>query len=677
MSDLQEIEALIECDVNAALTRLAAHQWLNEPRAYAIWAKALHRAGRLAEAAAKARQLATDFKGHPEVRYQSAAAFFWIQDYATAARDCRAAFTADPTHVKALRLLGECLRHQGDHRGAVVEFARVLETRPDYLEKERPEFAASYCNGWGNALYALRRYADAREKYERATRLDNSVEVYWNNVGAATYACEEWYAAVLAYRTAAALGGDLMTLSGLGLAEWRAGLVRDAEATFARAEALAENAFSAEVNHCSCLWRAGRYHEARIEAHAMRERYRYAAKSNLAPYDLTDAGEIFARILGDYTVAEEALTYAATTRETPFERAERHLTHATILYARAEQEPELRRRLAPIAAGHCHTAAHAILSDLDAHPGEAVESASLLAGRAFFLLGNYTEATKHFSNAMQRRAPTTDTLLGYALVCARQKDHAGCLRALDAAERSDPEDVATRVLLADALLRAGDLDRAETEIRRAIATAPQTVEAHMTLASIAIEQGEKGDAEAYQQALAELDTAWQLAGAVIGSRPFTPTLGAQICYLRGFIRTRLYDQPTVLKKEALLQTACADFRKALSFDPFNHRAQAAVRKIDARLSAPQQSWASERFVGTLCGVLSVATFIAAWARFARGDLDAGYAVLFLFGAMVFLIASFYLPVVVKLKIAGIELEKGSHETAVSKLPLQIRPMPSA
>jgi hypothetical protein len=43
----------------------------------------------------------------------------------------------------------------------------------------------------------------------------------------------------------------------------------------------------------------------------------------------------------------------------------------------------------------------------------------------------------------------------------------------------------------------------------------------------------------------------------------------------------------------------------------------------------------------------------------------------LFGSLLFFIASFSLPQLLKLKVGSIELEKAAADTAVVKLPLQI------
>lgn len=74
----------------------------------------------------------------------------------------------------------------------------------------------------------------------------------------------------------------------------------------------------------------------------------------------------------------------------------------------------------------------------------------------------------------------------------------------------------------------------------------------------------------------------------------------------------------------------------------------------------------------MCGLFAMAIFGTAANQWSLGLLTPGYAALFVFGGLMFLIASFYLPQLTKLKAGNVELEKASIESAISKMPLQIR-----
>jgi hypothetical protein len=173
----------------------------------------------------------------------------------------------------------------------------------------------------------------------------------------------------------------------------------------------------------------------------------------------------------------------------------------------------------------------------------------------------------------------------------------------------------------------------------------------------------------------ELDRAWSVAGTVPASKPASPALAASLHYLRGFARTRMYDVQQT-KDDALVLTARDDFRRCLAADASDHRAAIALRKIEERLQPRSAGWISDRAAGAICGVIAFSIFANATVALGSGQLSAGYAVVFIFGALLFLIASFYLPHLLKLKVGAVELEKAAVGSSVSKVPLQIRKAPA-
>src|SRR6185436_12437153 len=140
------------------------------------------------------------------------------------------------------------------------------------------------------------------------------------------------------------------------------------------------------------------------------------------------------------------------------------------------------------------------------------------------------------------------------------------------------------------------------------------------------------------------------AGTPTGSRELMPRERAMVFYLRGFARTRQYDEQKVMKDPSLLISAREDFVKCKVEDPDNHRAGAALRRIDDRLKPRIGGWISDRVAGVSCAALSLGVFATATYRFADGFLEPGYAALLMFGSLLFFIVSFYLPQMLKLKV---------------------------
>lgn len=583
------------------------------------------------------------------------------------------------SHIAAARSAAETapadsLRRSGQPRAALDYFARIATEDPAFLADKQT--SASLYNGWGNALFSLRRFREAREKYELSAAANPAKAVYWSNIGSIRLWCDEWYEAVVAYRKALELSPNFhLAVPGRALAEWRSGLFDEATEHFQAAQAAEPEVIGVCILYCTSLWRAGRYRDARIEAYALCRRYlthREKIMTTNEIVDLSDAAELFATMLGDFDLAEAALDDAAKADESDFEYAERQLTRAVVAFARAERDVDDRRRLCQEAAAACRSTVHRMQQRFAAHPDDPrVESELQILGRAYLLLDDLKQAQKTLDLALACSAPTCDTLIAHALLSIKQKQYAAAISSLDAALARDPEDVPTRVLLADALYRAGDLERSEAEARAVLRRAPGAVEAHLVLANVSIDLADKGDVDLYHQALGALDRAWQLTGTVVGSKHFSRDAAAMICYLRGYARTCLYNKQD-RQDTSLLTQARDDFRQSLNFDTGSHHATMALRKLDQRRSEHRARWINDRLSGGTCAALSLVIFAAAACLFALGKLPPGYAIVFLFGSMIFLIASFYLPQILKLKVGSVELEKASVDGAIAKMPLQIR-----
>lgn len=662
-----------------ALNALGPASWA-DPEAYRIASYALFGLKDYVGAEQMARDGLKPFAPHAELQYALARALFKQKKYAEANQECDAIRAMDSTHGRACFLQAEILRQESRYVDALRRYAEVLTVSSQFATIETPKIAGSLFHGWGTCQFMLRRYADARENYERATKLRPEHSIWWNNLAATELALGRWHESVEHYRTAVACAPNYVyAVKGLPGALSRAGLTNEADTQFEVALGTEPKDLWVPVTYATHLWRRGRYREAKRVACELRDRYR-AQRDKLEKEerneDFADAAQIFATMLDDFELAEDAFRHATIKGQNPVVCADLAITEASILFERCERDPHPPRALRERAAAACRSAIFTMQAYLAGGPKDAVpiDAEQELLGRAYLLLGDFAQA-KTYLMRMQRHEQALETLLARTLTAIELKDYPEAIVTAEMALVRDPDDVANRVLFAEALLLGGELEKCESEIRDVLQRAPGTVEAHQILAKVLIEQAEKGDVDLYGQAIAEMDLAWSLAGNANASKAASPALAAAVHYFRGFARSRIYDDPKLTKDDSVILAARDDFRRCLAADSQNHRAAIALRKIEERLRPRNAGWVPDRVAAALCGLIALAIIGTAMFAVGGGYLSEGYGVLFIFGALLFLIASFYLPHLSKLKVAGIELEKSAIDSSVSKVPLQIRKAP--
>lgn len=628
----------------------------------------------------------TAFSTDVELRVSRVKALLAQKDYADVIRASEQLATLAPDHAVAIRYWAEALYETGASRAAVAKYRKVLELDPHLASIPAAEERGEYFNYWGNALIDARRFAEAREKYELAvTHNPMSAAVAGHNIALVHYHLEEWYEAMLGYEAVRNLPpGEDVTLVALSLAQWKCGLFSEAEKTISEAAAKSD-AIAPPFNRARMYWSVGRYSDARTEIVALQEVLKARTDPLKKPDtmgSLTGVPEVLATMLVDGLDDAKALladvdAYVPATSE--YETAERHLLRGRILLAKAERatEQESRLKFRSEAFSECRAAAFLVRRVFEEEGRTPNEPELQILIRAYLLCESYAEAKKHLGDAAKLPSRCSSTEVAVGLLYMQSKNLVAAIRAFDAAVVRDATSLDNRVLLAEALLRAGDLERAETEVRDVLKLAPRNVDARIQLGRLQIELGDKGDVDGYEEAVRELTRALEVAGMPAGSRELMPRERAMVFYLRGFARTRQYDEQKVMKDPSLLIRAREDFVKCMAEDPDNHRAGAALRRIDDRLKPRIGGWISDRVAGVSCAALSLGVFTTAAYRFADGLLEAGYAFLLIFGSLFFFIVSFYLPQLLKLKVGSVELEKATPDSSIVKLPLQISKAPNS
>src|SRR5437016_7687392 len=120
----------------------------------------------------------------------------------------------------------------------------------------------------------------------------------------------------------------------------------------------------------------------------------------------------------------------------------------------------------------------------------------------------------------------------------------------------------------------------------------------------------------------------------------------------------------------------ADFSSALGYDSEHHKARRAKEKLEKRTRRFSPQRLAEQWGPLSIFVLSLAVFVFTQRRFvfiAPDELSAhsGYYAVLTFGALIFMVAGLYLPQILKLKVAGIQLEKSSAEQITTPSALGI------
>jgi len=189
------------------------------------------------------------------------------------------------------------------------------------------------------------------------------------------------------------------------------------------------------------------------------------------------------------------------------------------------------------------------------------------------------------------------------------------------------------------------------------------------LAQVYIERGDdqRGE-ETYERAITHLTEAIEIgeppkgSGVPRASKMLKKKELAAALYSRGYARVRQYEVSKAKAGLSFLQGAREDFRKSYQLDPDNHKACRAGEKLDKRLKWFSPNWLSEK-VGPYL-ILSLALVVFGMGQFCffvgwpvRIE-PASYITLTL-SSLVFMVIGLFLPQILKLKVAGIELEKSS------------------
>jgi tetratricopeptide (TPR) repeat protein len=296
--------------------------------------------------------------------------------------------------------------------------------------------------------------------------------------------------------------------------------------------------------------------------------------------------------------------------------------------------------------------------------------ARIQVGRVHLLMEDHAAAERVLLEALKAEPRSAEANGVLGAVLAKKAQYKEAIPYLESALRADPDDFGAWSNLAEACYKLGIeenkdslIDRAETEFRAILALCPHYVESHIGLGEVySALAAHRKDSELYSRAIAEYEEGIRIWRSEHSSKRLDKLDLAAVHYSLGFARIQIYEAGKLAKDFGLLHKARRDFEECLSCDPAHAKAKRALEKINERLRSSAAASLVERFgplaiffPALLVLVLTQTSFVFDWPQ----SIETASYVGLTFGALAFMIAGLSLPQLLKLKVAGIELEKSS------------------
>jgi len=296
------------------------------------------------------------------------------------------------------------------------------------------------------------------------------------------------------------------------------------------------------------------------------------------------------------------------------------------------------------------------------HKNNGADWPLLQLGQLHLKFQEFNEAEGYFLKALEKQGESGEVRNHLGVVSIRKEDYKKAAQHFEDALKKDPDELTVWSNLAEAYLKSKLFEKAELEYRRILDVAPDHVESLIGLGEVYTAMAENGDEDLFDDAIKYFNLGSQKGRTLDGSKQLKPKELAAVLYSRGYARVRLYEAGAkkLRADEALLADALKDFDDCYRSNSDFHKAARAGEKLRKKL----ERFAPERFadkVGPYLLILpSLLVFGASqYAYFVLNlaSLSAGYYSLLTFGSLMFTVVGLYLPRILKLKFAGIELEK--------------------
>ncbi len=545
----------------------------------------------------------------------------------------------------------------------------------DLAAKLREKNTDAY-NDWGNTLLGQKKYVEAIEKYKVVLSYDESYFHAYRNWGLALAGLKQYEAAIEKYRQSIQLIRKFgkapdkiwLTYAQNNIAEviWRQGKYKESRAEWEKTKlayvegseaARAERDAEYFLNFGSML------QNALIDLDGAEAAYNEGLK-----FDPDNAG-ILSNLVGLYLEKKDTQVNTVPGALTKLLKADGAATDsASTNYFWKAREYFLKAR-------------DILKARID--DGE-IDDVYLRLGQLSLALGpnltteQYEEAERDLLTALAKDTDqqSSEIRANLGVLYARMENYSKAVIYLSDATKLDSDDLTIRSSLAEAYLKNGSTERAETEYKKILSITPNHVESHIGLAEVYKTMGDADDdPDMYYRAIQKFNEGMRIARSDSGSKKLIGKSLAAAYYSRGYARVKLFESSRMARDERLLNKARRDFHRSKSSDPENYKAARALEKIGKRFGFRASQRTIEKIGPWLLFLLSLGVFTLAQVSILRNrpiaNLPVGYYVLMTFGSLIWMVASIYLPQLLKLKVAGIELEKSAVEQITTPTSLEI------
>lgn len=678
------------------------------PNSYFNWGVALENQGKLPEAMEMYQKTA-------DVNPQYALAYFGMGNILRAQKEFsksieyyRKATDLDPRYAEAFNSWGASHADLGEFDQATEQYRKAIELTPDkpYLYEN---LAGSLAN--------VKKFDDAIAQYRKALDLDPNRVIALRGWGNALVGQEKYEEALPPLEKAAqADPRNVDTLLAWGEALLKARREREAEKRFNDAIA-AVNEKTQSVADCHYYWGNILSVLGRIEEAA--EKYQDAIRAdfdhaysyhNLAYYrekqgrykESWEHWESAARAYKNgqakakkdrdsdffgYFGSVLGRLGRPDAEETYLDGLELNSNNVNILAnlidLYLDQKEELisvegkldreRRSTAHAKAREAFRRAESILKEQERNNPSLAPNLKL--GLLYLAMEDYAEAEKRLLSAAEQNKNTADERTVLGVLYARKEEFQKAIDYFREALRIEPQDLTVRSNLAETYLNAKLPDKAEAEYQKILNITSNHIESEIGLGQVYLAMAEAGNVEMFEEAISHFERAIELGKnepCSVSSR-MKPKKWAALYYSIAYTRVKFHGASKFLKDDSLLNQALKEIRLCLKLDSEHYKALRAKRKILEKI----RPTSTERIMEKL-GPLSIfvaAAFLLVVTQFSfygGGRIkDLASYISISFGSIVLMIAGLSLPRLLKLKVAGIELEKSSVEQITTSGTLEI------
>jgi tetratricopeptide (TPR) repeat protein len=572
-------------------------------------------------------------------------ALFEQGDTEQALAKAKEALAADGGDPETYNLIGYLLSTRLEFDKAIEQYRIALDLYDNsvVLRDENPDGHALACCNLGDVLQRLERFDEAAKHLRKATEIkpnDSDIRFRYGNLLSTT------------------------------------GCSREAIEQYGRAVDLDGGNLYARNNKANELFRLGRYEAGWLAWEEARTAYQEAmtaaAARDRAERTRTDAeragycGYMLTDVFADFPAADQAFEFALEIADDyPLALCGRAMLYRRWVDSEAVTM-ETRLRAGKLMRDACNAVQPVPDTRDPRHYANLIMLATLaVANREF------SAALKHLSSAERaagdlslRRA---EIAVLHGVICLGNEDYEAAIRYFRQALFIKGDDIDVQTRLGQALLGAKRHDDARRAFARVLEVAPGHIDCLVGQAVARIELGDAGHPEHYERAEQSLNAAL-LNGRdrQSGSLKLRKVRTAAILYLRGYARVKRWETGAGQARFGLLQDALNDFRQCLDLNPGHDLAAAAIEKIgDRGLRHIDDVLANRIGPLLLFGAGLVVFVLAVGLGLARGkSTDPGYLAM-TFGGLAIAMAGLSLPSLLKLKVAGIELQKAAPERSAS------------